>query len=104
MLRLSRVALLVAAMLVVSGGLNNAMATPPVDCAKQDAQTGICLVEATSPGQDADAEPVAGDISPGAGQLTGGDASPQNTCTYTVAQPQPPSTSALWQGQSPADG
>jgi hypothetical protein len=97
-------ALLAAAMLAVSGGLNNAMAAPPVDCAKQDAQTGICLVEATSPGQDADAASVAGDVSPGAGQPTGGDASPQNPCTYTVAEPQPAPTSALWQGQSPANG
>ncbi len=97
-------ALLAAAMLAVSGGLNNAMAAPPVDCAKQDAQTGICLVEATSPGQDADAASVAGDVSPGGGQPTGGDASPQNPCTYTMAQPQPAPTSALWQGQSPADG
>ncbi len=97
-------ALLAAAMLAVSGGLNNAMAAPPVDCAKQDAQTGICLVEATSPGQEADAETVAGGVSLGGGQPTGGDTSPQNPCTYTVAQPQPPSTSALWQGQSPADG
>src|SRR5687768_14695717 len=104
MLRVSRVALLAAAMLTVSGGLNNAMAAPPVNCAKQDAQTGICLVEAISPGQDADAEPVAGAVSPGGGEPTGGDASPQNPCTYTVAQPQPPSTSALWQGQSPTDG
>ena len=56
MLRTSRVALLTAAMLV-PGGLDGAMAAPPVDCAKQDAQTGICLVEATSPGQDADAAP-----------------------------------------------
>jgi hypothetical protein len=77
MLRLSCVALLAAGMLAVAGGLNTAMAAPPVDCAKQDAQTGICLVEATSAGQDADAEPVAGGVNPGAGQSTSGDASPR---------------------------
>ena len=55
MLRASRVALLAVAMFAVAGGLDGAMAAPPVDCVKQDAQTGICLVEATSPGQDADA-------------------------------------------------
>jgi hypothetical protein len=98
------VALLTAAMLTVPGGLGGAMAAPPVDCAKQDAQTGICLVEATSPGQDADARPVAGGVNPGGGQGTGGDTSLGDPCTYTVAQPQPPPTSALWQGQSPADG
>jgi hypothetical protein len=104
MLRVAAVASLAAAMLAVSGGLDNAMAAPPVDCAKQDAQTGICLVEATSPGQDADAEPAAGSVSPGGGQPTGGNASSVNPCTFTAAQPQPPTTSALWQGQSPADG
>jgi hypothetical protein len=98
------VALLAAAMLAVPGGLDSAMAAPPVDCAKQDAQTGICLVEATSPGQDADADPVAGGGNPGGGQPTDGDTPPQDPCTYTVPQPQPPPTSALWQGQSPADG
>src|SRR5687767_7452700 len=77
MLRLSCVALLATAMLAVPGGLNNAMAGPPVDCAKQDAQTGICLVEATSPGQDAEADPVAGGVNPGGEQPTGRDASPQ---------------------------
>ena len=97
-------ALLAAAMLAVPGGLDGAIAAPPVDCAKQDAQTGICLVEATSPGQDADADPVASGGNPGGGQPTDGDTSPQDPCTYTVAQPQPPPTSALWQGQSPADG
>lgn len=101
MLRLSGVALLSGAMLAVNSGLNSAMAAPPVDCAKQDAQTGICLVEATSPGQDADAGSVAGSINPTGGEATGGD---QNPCTYTVAQPQPAPTHPLWQGQSPADG
>src|SRR4051812_2161444 len=104
MLRVFRGALLAAAMLAVSGGLNNAMAAAPVDCAKQDAQTGICLVEATSPGQEADAEPVAGAVSPGGGQPTGGDASPLNPCTYTVADPQPWAGHPVWAGHGPADG
>jgi hypothetical protein len=104
MLRLSRVTLLATTMLAAPSGLNSAMAAPPVDCAKQDAQTGICLVEATSPGQEAGADPVVGGVIPGAGQETGGDASPQNPCTYTVAEPQPALTSALWQGMSPDNG
>jgi hypothetical protein len=66
--------------------------------------TGICLIEASSPGQDADADPVAGGRNPGGGQATDGDSSPRDPCAYTVAQPQPLPTSALWQGQSPADG
>ncbi|RBY81587.1 ATP/GTP-binding protein [Blastococcus sp. TF02A-26] len=95
---------LAAAMLALTGGLDGAMAAPPVHCAKADAQTGICLVEATSPGQDANADPVASGGNSGEGQPAGGDASSQDPCTYTLAQPQPPSTSVLWQGQSPADG
>ena len=97
-------ALLAAAMLAVPSGLESAMAAPPVDCAKQDAVTGICLIEASSPGQDADADPVAVGGNSGAGQPTDGDTPPQDPCTYTVSHPQPPPTSALWQGQSPADG
>jgi hypothetical protein len=104
MLKLSRVALLAAAMLAVPGGLNGAMAAPPVACAKQDAQTGICLVEATSPGQDAYVDPVVGGATPGGGQETGGDTSLQNPCTYTVAEPQPAPTSVFWEGRSPDDG
>ncbi|NEK86883.1 ATP/GTP-binding protein [Blastococcus saxobsidens] len=95
--------LLVAAMLAAPGGVGNAVAAP-VACAKQDAQTGVCLVEATSPGQAADAAPVVDGVSSGGVQETGGEASPHNPCTYTVAQPQPAPTSHLWQGRSPADG
>ncbi len=103
MLRTVGVALLVAAMLAAPGGLSSATAAP-VACAKQDAQTGICLVEAISPGQDAGADPVADGPDPGVGQETGGDASPQNPCTYTVAEPQPAPTSLFWGGRSPNDG
>jgi hypothetical protein len=97
------VVLLVAAMLAAPGGVGSAVAAP-VACAKQDAQTGVCLVEATSPGQAADAASIVDGVSSGGVQETGGEASPQNPCTYTVAQPQPAPTSHLWQGQSPADG
>ncbi|WP_091929682.1 ATP/GTP-binding protein [Blastococcus sp. DSM 46786] len=95
--------LLAAAMLAAPGGLGSAMAAP-VACAKQDAQTGICLVEATSPGQPADADLVVDGASSGGVPETGGDASPQNPCTYTVAEPQPAPTSMLWEGRSPDDG
>ena len=103
MLRTVGVVLLAAAMLAAPDGLGSAMAAP-VACAKQDAQTGICLVEATSPGQAADADPVVGGVNSGGVQETDGDPSPQNPCTYTVAQPQPAPTSMLWEGRSPDDG
>ncbi|MDT0275505.1 ATP/GTP-binding protein [Blastococcus goldschmidtiae] len=103
MLRTFGVVLLAAAMLAAPGGLGSAMAAP-VACAKQDAQTGICLVEATSPGQPADADLVVDGASSGGVPETGGDASPQNPCTYTVAEPQPAPTSMFWGGRSPDDG
>lgn len=95
--------LLAAAMLAAPGALGSALAAP-VACAKRDAQTGICLVEATSPGHAADAAPVVDGVNPGGGQETGGDAPPQDPCTYTVAQPQPAPTSMFWDGRSPDDG
>ena len=103
MLRTVSVVLLVAAVLATPVGLGSAMAAP-VACAKQDAQTGVCLVEAASPGQAAGASPLVDGVSSGGVQETGGAASPQSPCTYTVAQPQPVPTSHLWQGQSSADG
>jgi hypothetical protein len=103
MLRTVGVVLLAVALLVAPGGLGSAMAAP-VACAKQDAQTGVCLVEATSPGQGEDADSVVDGVSSGGLQETGGDPSSQNPCTYAVAQPQPAPTSAVWQGRSSADG
>ena len=99
MLRVSCVALLAAAMLTVAGGLDHAMAAPPVACAQRDAQTGICLVQATSPGQDVGED----DDSAGRQQSAVGDAS-QPTCTRAVAEPQPWIAHPVWAGQRPEDG
>src|SRR4051794_3846682 len=99
MLRLSRLALLTAALLV-PGTLNRAMAAPPVECAVKDAQTGVCLVEASSSTQSA------GDDRKGStsGQpVAGGDTAP-NPCTYVVADPQPWAGHPVWAGHGPADG
>lgn len=87
------------AVLVVGGGASSALAAP-VGCARHDAQTGICLVEATSPGQGpgAGAPAVAEDPGGGRGSVD------QSPCTFTLAQPQPTSSSAVWAGRSPADG
>ena len=99
MLSVSRVALLAAAMVAVAGGLDDAMAAPPVACAQRDAQTGICLVQATSPGQDVGED----DDSAGRQQSAVGDAS-QPTCTRAVAEPQPWIGHPVWAGQRPEDG
>jgi hypothetical protein len=103
MLRPSWVATLTVAILAVLGVPKVVMAEPPVDCARKDAQTGICLVEAVSPGRSADGGATQGS-SDGGGQEAREGSSASNPCTYTVAQPQPPATSALWEGRSPADG
>ncbi len=103
MLRPWQVALLATAVLVVCGIPSSALATP-VGCARHDAQTGICLVEATSPSQGSDAStPPAG---AGSGTENGSDGGSvqQSPCTLTLAQPQPAPTSAVWDGRSPADG
>lgn len=104
MLRLSRVTSLTAAMLAASSALSTAMAAPPVECARKDAQTGICLVEASSPGQAVEGVAQGGET-PGeeVPEASGGAAAP-NPCTYTVAQPQPAPGSVIWQGKTAADG
>lgn len=101
MLRLARSALLTAAMFVIASTLSSAMAAPPIACAKKDAQTGICLVEASSPGQ---ATGEVSGVDAGGPQGTDEAASPPNPCAYTVADPQPWSGHPVWAGHRPEDG
>ena len=90
---------------VMSPGL--AAADPPVECSKVNSRTGACLLWVSTSGGDGQA----GDVSARRGAAeeisaeegSRGDASP-DPCTYTVAEPQPAPTSALWEGRSPADG
>lgn len=85
---------------VVSQGI--AAAEPPVGCARTNPRTGVCLLWSSTPGGgDATGSGPAGSVDT---TQPRGAVSPPDPCTYTVAQPQPPSTSALWHGQSPADG
>ena len=101
MLRLSWVALLTVAMLAAPGLASPASAAPPVECARKDAQTGICLVEASSPGQGAGNN---SNVNTGGGAGGGEpDASP-NPCTYAVANPQPWFGHPVWAGQTPGSG
>jgi hypothetical protein len=90
---------------VLSPGI--AAAEPPVQCSKSNPRTGACLLWASTPsnGGAADDAGVGGGTgtAANAGENSGSNAS-TNPCTYTVAQPQPAPTSALWQGMSPADG
>jgi hypothetical protein len=100
MLTSYRVVLLAVAIFTVCGGLDGAMAAPPVECAQRDAQTGICLVQATSPGQGAGGD---NDVSPGRDQPAVGEASPPS-CTRAVADPQPWIGHPVWAGHRPEDG
>jgi hypothetical protein len=104
MLNPTRVGLLTAAMLVAFGGQAIASAAPPVDCAKRDAQTGICLVAASSPGEAAGPGPDGSGPDPAAGGPTGGESAPVETCTFTVADPQPMLSHPAWAGHGPEDG
>src|SRR3954447_16499221 len=85
---------------VVSTGI--AAAEPLVGCARTNPRTGVCLLWLSTPGGGADTG-VGPAESIDTTQQSGAVSSP-NPCTYTVAQPQPAPTSALWEGQSPADG
>ncbi len=100
MLTPRRVVLLVVAIFTVCGGLDAAIAAPPVECAQRDAQTGICLVQATAPGQGAGGD---NDVNVGGEQPAAGDASPPS-CTRTVADPQPWTGHPVWAGHRPEDG
>ena len=89
--------------LVVTGASSSALAAP-VGCARQNPLTGVCLVEATSPGEaPGESAPAAGG---GSGTENGseGGSVHQSPCTLTLARPQPAPTSPVWDGRSPADG
>lgn len=100
MLRAFRLALLAAVMLAASGTVTSALAAPPVECAQRDAQTGICLVQATSPGDGGD-QSIG--VNSGAGHGVAA-ANPPPTCTRTVADPQPWIGDPAWAGHRPEDG
>lgn len=99
MLTSHRVMLLAVAIFTVGGGVDVAFAAPPVECAQRDAQTGICLVQATSPGQGAGGD----NVNAGVGQPAVGEPAPPS-CTRTVADPQPWIGHPVWAGHRPEDG
>lgn len=108
--------LVVGVALLATIGLSNAAAgaaPPPVECAKRDALTGVCLVVVSVPGE-ADGAGAGGGAVPvnnragGSGEASGGadngaDAPPE-PCSHVVAEPQPPESHPVWAGQTPADG
>ncbi|WP_254920781.1 ATP/GTP-binding protein [Blastococcus mobilis] len=99
-----RLALLTVPVFLVASVLSVARADPPVECAKRDAQTGICLVAASSPGQAGGEHPGGSGIDTAAGHESGGARVSSEPCTYQVAEPQPPPTSVVWAGFTPDDG
>lgn len=101
MLNVLRVAFLTAVMLSTTSMMPRALAAPPVECAQRDAQTGICLVQATSPGQGAG---LGGGLNAVPVHAATGESSPPNPCTYAVANPQPWIGDPVWVGHSPKDG
>ncbi len=94
---------------VLSGGvLGLLVATAgadPVECAKRDALTGVCLLTAGAPGSSdtGGAESGAAVDSVGAVRLDAGEG-PPDPCTYTVADPQPAPSHPVWGGLAATDG
>lgn len=101
------VAAVVAAGFISMASPSTAAAEPAVECSKVNPRTGACLLWASTPGgggASSDSNPAAAQTQTARGRASSGSNSSTNPCTYTVAQPQPPTTSALWEGRSPADG
>jgi hypothetical protein len=103
--RILTLSVVVAAIGMVSPGI--AAAEPAVECSKTNPRTGACLLWVSTPGSgDAAGDVGAGsapDNATGSAHDIDGGAS-TNSCTYTVAEPQPAATSPLWEGRSPAEG
>ena len=86
-------------LLLVVGWPGSAAAAPPVECAKTDPITGVCLISLEAPpggGAGSGENRAAPDpVNVGGGE---GDASP-NPCTYKVADPQPGPFDPVYAGQ-----
>jgi hypothetical protein len=92
------------ALLAVIGSPGVASGAPPVDCAKRDALTGVCLIAVSTPGEGGDSG-ADRDIVPARSEGSGNaEAAPPDPCTYVTADPQPPESHPVWQGRTSADG
>ena len=101
-----RAALLVGvALLTVVGFPATAVGEPPVECAKKDPLTGVCLLVVSAPGpvQEPDAVNRVSPVQAEEGD-DGGEAGPPEPCSYTVAVPPPPLSHPVWAGRTPDDG
>jgi hypothetical protein len=102
-MRRARLAVGVALLAVI--GFPGAVAgAPPVECAKKDPLTGVCLLVVSMPGAG-EGSGADGDVLPvRTGEGGNAEAAPPDPCTYVTADPQPPESHPVWQGRTPADG
>ncbi|ADB73445.1 hypothetical protein [Geodermatophilus obscurus] len=91
-------------LLAVLGSPAVAASAPPVECARKDPLTGVCLIVAATTGSD-DGVGADGDVVPvSTGSGGTAETAPPDPCTYGPATPQPPESHPVWQGRTAADG
>lgn len=95
-------AVVAASVVVVVSYAGTAAADPPVECAKTNPRTGLCLLWASTPGPDGASAGTSSVPSPATAGDGAGAALP--TCTRTVADPQPWIGDPVWAGHRPEDG
>ena len=94
-----RARLILGAALLAIALPTSAAAAPPVECARKDPLTGVCLlVVGGETSADGGVMPVR------SGEGADGGTAPPDPCTYVMAEPQPPDSHPVWEGGTSSDG
>ncbi len=99
-----RAALTATGMLTVLGLAASPASADPVECAKRDALTGVCLLTAETAGSSSGNGGSASGSADPVSAVGSGQQGPPDPCTYTVAEPQPAPTHPVWAGRTAVDG
>ncbi len=99
-----RAVLTAVATVTVLGATAGPAGASPVECAKRNALTGVCLLTAGTAGRDdGTGAPASGTADP-VSTADSGQQAPPDPCTYTVADPQPAPSHPVWAGRTATDG
>ncbi len=90
--------------LAVLGAIAPSAGAVPVQCAKRDALTGVCLLAVGTSGGSGGVDSPAGGTATPVSTAGSGQGGPPDPCTYSVAEPQPAPTHPVWAGRTAADG